>query len=818
MFKKPITFCCNKDIKPIYEYVDEYDYFNPIKKFSREYNINFKVDDSKDYIKQKKILPQTKENDDVINHYIKSSKDISIILVYPTALKYPKMVDKILDELKINGNIYYIKKIPFNFIMTYNLIYQLYYDEKRMKHLRDINYKCNRVGFDYDSKTTKDIMIIVYHHKNKKMPISGNSSEFKNYLRNFFLQEDIKITKYQPDDDKYPRLYDYIHIGNNDSQSYTYSGIFFNSNSIRFLNKQYSWKIYNWKRSINKFNILKDLLYNYSQKEVESLMVISSGVLFSHGIREMNDIDALMIKSTIEPKVIEAINKDKIIDISYPGTSEYNKDWENVLNERAISFGAKNYIELIVDPKYHYYFMGIKFLRLKYEVMTRLKRNRPAQITDLIVMRQMYDFSYKLSIPKTKTMFDKKKNKDVTTEVNEKTVLSTIKWYLETRYFIYLTTEQIKDWILNYGSQNKDNMLGGKYILPIKYASIIKDVSDDKYIFSTKDNILKMGYIPNVIIYGDNYPFLYPSEQFNIDKRYCSENNFKNKEIKVRKSLSVMTFNVHNFVSRCNMGNTNFRPSFNPYKKSRDIKEFIKFFKKYSPTVICLQEVAPVLNKSINENITDYEFIREKFNFNYLNKLMHEIGYKYKVIGNSKNGNRMKKEEPNYFFLANAVYSKVPIVEHKIIQFDFIDRNFIDIIIEYNGKKINIINLHFEYFNDESLKFPEIKDVVLKQFEIISEYLKIIKNRNIIICGDFNINLFEKILFNKRYLQNYQKKVDLITKNFKNTSKINIPTNFTQKTVTDYILVSKISKVKTLFTRVIKNSLSDHYPVLAYFK
>lgn len=818
MFKKPITFCCNNNIKPIYDYVDEYDYFTPILKFSKEYDIDFKIKNNIDYTKNKEILPQSSINDNVIHHYIKSSKDISTILLYPSALKHPKIVDIIINELKNNGNIYYIKKIPFNYIMAYNLIYQLYYNEKRMKSLFNINYKCNRIGFDYNNNKMEDIMIIIYHHKNKDKPISGNSSEFKNYLRDFFFQQDIITTKYKPDDENYPKLYDYIHIGNDDSQSYDYAGIFFNDNSIRFLNKQYSWRIHNWKTSITKFNMVKELLYNYTQKEVESLMVISSGVLFSYGIREMNDIDALMVKSSIDPKTIDIINtKNKdIIDISYPGTTEYNDEWDKVLNERAVGFGAKNYMELIMNPKYHYYFMGIKFLRLKYEVITRLKRNRPAQITDLIVMRQMYDFDYKLTIPTTKTMFDKKLNKDVTINVKEKDVLSTIKWYLETRYFIYLTVEQVKDWLLNYRfiKNNNIDMMGGKNDNSSKYFININDLSEDKYIYPTKENIIMMGYLPNIIIYGDNYPFLYPSEKFNINDKLCIENL---KDIKVDNKFSVMSFNVHNFISRCNMGNVNFKESINPYNKPRNIKRFKELFKKYNPTIICLQEVVPILNKSIEENITDYDIIRKEFNFEYLNKLMSDIGYKYKVIANTKNGGRMKNEEPNYFFLANAIYSKIPIIKHNIVQFSFIDRNFIDIVVKYKDRNINIINLHFEFFNDKSINYPEIDDIVLKQFEILSDYIDN-NNRNTIICGDFNINLFNKLENNKRYKENYQKKVNIITKYFKNTSKINLTTNFIQNTTTDYILINKIAKIRPFFTQVIKSNLSDHYPIITYFK
>jgi len=829
MFKKPIKFCCPTDIKPINDYVDEYDYGTPIKRFSKEQDFDFKLESNLDYDEIKKnrlILPQSKQNDIIMNYYIKSSKDISIILIYPSALKHKKKLELVINELKSNGNIYYMKTIELDFIMCYNLIYQLYYNEYRMKDVYNINYKCNRIGFEYEQVGKKELMVIVYHHKNKQNQISGNSSEFKNYLRNFFLEEDIKTTKYSPDDDNYPRLYDYLHIGNNDSQSYDYAGILFNENSIKFLSKQYSWKIHKWIQSINKFNTIKEFLYKYSQKEIECFLIMSSGVLFSHGIREMNDVDALMTKTIISSELINKMNKEneKVFDISYPGVST---EWDNELNARAKSIGANNFIELILNPKYHYYFMGIKFLRLKYEVITRFKRGRPAQLTDLIVMRQMYNFKYDLEIPKTKTEYNKELKKDITKNLSETELLNTVKFYLDSRYKIKLNINQIKEWILNFKPDKTDstesdsdikyekNKKGGS-IFSNKYVDSNIDISNEKYVYPQIDEIIKMGYLPNVIIYGDNYPFLYPAENYNDDYKMCELNL---KDININNRLSVMSFNVHNFISRCNQGNAPvFSKRINPFDKPRDINKFIELFKKYSPTVLCLQEVVPILNQPINEKlITDFKFIRNNFNFEYLNKLMESIGYKYKIIANTKKGNRLKGEEPKYFFLSNAIYSKVPILNHNIIQFKFTDRNFIDIEIEYNKMKINIINLHFEYFNGVSLNVPEIKDITLMQYNILNEYVNKLNNKNIILCGDFNINLFEQIQNNKRYNINYSDKVKLITEYFNNTSKINIPTNFIQNTTTDYILFSKTSKIKPFLTQILKTNISDHYPVISYF-
>jgi hypothetical protein len=141
-------------------------------------------------------------------------------------------------------------------------------------------------------------------------------------------------------------------------------------------------------------NRLKKILYKYSMNELDNTIIFSSAILFTHGLRENNDLDVIMLRSeNITDNEIEIINntsKDKL-DISYEG--KFNKEWEDELNNRAIMFGAEDYKELILNPHYHYYFMGLKFLRLKYDIITRIKRNRPAQITDLLILRQNYNWN-----------------------------------------------------------------------------------------------------------------------------------------------------------------------------------------------------------------------------------------------------------------------------------------------------------------------------------------------------------------------------------------------------------------------------------------
>jgi len=234
-----LKWCCTKQIKPMYYDIKYKDYFEPIKKYSKE---NDNIFD--DIIKKQHI------NDTVIQYYIKSSTNISIIIVYPNALKDIKLVEKLIKTLEDNGDIHYIKDIEIDYFMAYNILYQLYSTEERMKNNSSIQYKIGRLGFinnntvyTIKNNTVYTIKIIVYTLTNNRKQINGKSAKFKMELRDIFLQEEIKTTKYTPEQDEYPRGYDYLHISDNNNQSYEYAGMFFHNNSLKFLKRQKTWRL-----------------------------------------------------------------------------------------------------------------------------------------------------------------------------------------------------------------------------------------------------------------------------------------------------------------------------------------------------------------------------------------------------------------------------------------------------------------------------------------------------------------------------------------------------------------------------------------------
>ncbi len=830
-----MNWCCEKEIKPLYDNIKYKDYFKPIEQFSKENNNIFS-----------KIIKKKIVNDLVIQYYIKSTKDISFIILYPSALKYEDLTNKLIKKLEENGDIHYIKNLEINYYMAYNLIYQLYASEKRMKKNSDINYKINRLGFNINNKIN-NIKIIVYTLTNKERKINGQSSEFKMELRNIFLQKDIQITQYKNSDDRYPRGYDYLHINDNNNQAYEYASIFFNRNSLRFLKKQKSWKLLENVKTIKNINAIKQFMYNYSQNELEKLLIFSSGVLFAYGIREANDIDCILLETNqIKPEIIDQL-KNPNFDISYKNTKEWNENWENELNSRAVLFGAKNYNDLVINPKFYFYFMGIKFLKLKLDLLLRIKRGRPAQLTDLLVIRQMFNYTYTLQIPKTTTNYDEIAKKDIIIYVNKNKYLSIMQFYLKTRYYIDLLPEQIEKWlnndiILNNKKTNKinnektnktnnketnkiNNEINNEKLNKVFYK--IQDIADNKIIYPSQEELITLGYSPKIIIYSSNKPYLYPGEDFNfISTTILCNNKIKNSIKPKNNCLRIISFNLHNLISRCNQGNAPlFGNALNPFEKPRDINRWLTLFKELNADVLCLQELVPITNKNIKKNITDLEIIRNKFNFNYFNEQMENLGYKYKVIGPTNNGHFYETEQRDYYFLSNGIYSKIELIDPQIYQYKYLNRNIITATVKYNNKDIQIFNTHLEYYEDNNIILNNILSLnnsgsiqTKEQFKHLYELIEFYKNTtpNIIVCGDINLNLYKNSNNNYRY-KNWEEKTKLFRENFINTTFKTLITNFSQNDQTDFIIYHNKSNLKTTYSYIVFTNISDHYIVLADF-
>jgi endonuclease/exonuclease/phosphatase family metal-dependent hydrolase len=311
----------------------------------------------------------------------------------------------------------------------------------------------------------------------------------------------------------------------------------------------------------------------------------------------------------------------------------------------------------------------------------------------------------------------------------------------------------------------------------------------------SEEEIKKYGYTHIEKIPSYSEPKLYPSE----NKINCPSGKIK--KVKLEKGyIRLMSFNVHNFTSICTED-----------KLKKNIKKFIDFFKKTEVDILLLQEVVPISKTPVFEAHDTYP------NFDYIKNEFNKIGMKYSKICNNMRDGLKLSESKGYYYLANAIFSKIPF-DGECYQ---LPMNRGIIIAKFNN--LTVVNVHGEYWNDDLINhiIPEKfnKDLIKYQWDLIEKKLKGIKN--LIIAGDFNLpyKIWDSPQFYRLRYKNIKERMRWIRENFIDMLSERYPienrnTNLSQNLATDFIMVSKeAKKIKYINPIIYDSNLSDHLPL-----
>ncbi len=360
----------------------------------------------------------------------------------------------------------------------------------------------------------------------------------------------------------------------------------------------------------------------------------------------------------------------------------------------------------------------------------------------------------------------------------------------------------------------------------ISYLDFVIPLENDAHknvVYPELNKIKKYGYTGYHTMFKNNTKYLYNAEDL-----FCllkNDHKYYNQYFKLEdlKGLKVMTWNIHNWVQIC---------SNDELSKKRKVKEFIEYMDKYKPDIICIQEIVPNNGIEINKNIFNENNLK-KLNFEYIIKLFESYGYKYNVIANANiDATHKKDDSTNYFYLGNAIFSKIVIEKYYIFGIPY-NRNIIIIKILYKSKPVYIVNVHMEYIRAELKETYSKYELYLKllkeekenafqlNMNILLKLLSKIKTNNIIVCGDFNHSYFGKY---KLLRLNLAKKVFIPFMGlYKDTTMypkiFNRVTNLKsrQNLTTDFIFLNKKSNLYIEKSYVLYSDLSDHYPVYTSF-
>jgi len=320
-----------------------------------------------EYIRNKNLkkLNQSEMSDKIINEYIKCRPNIKVIILYPSI--------EDIKKLESYGTICYIKELKMTYKMMYNLLYQIYATTDKMKTDYEIAGTLKELNLTEDTT----IKIIVFE-KEKEIE-----------LENFF-ETNVRINKTFND-------------------AIDFANIFFNINSINFLEKQNCREFLDFKKNQSDLLILKKKLYNLSIVEQYKFLITSGTILSIYGVRKFKDID---MYATDDININS--NNYKSLFGPYDIISVLDKEswsvWEDEIKSRLKLFTKyDSFNEFIVDPKNSFYFCGLKFLRLKYVIPFRALyiRKNPARMIDLIMLKKLLNLNFLLSFELKKDIDDK---------------------------------------------------------------------------------------------------------------------------------------------------------------------------------------------------------------------------------------------------------------------------------------------------------------------------------------------------------------------------------------------------------------------------
>ncbi len=355
---------------------------------------------------------------------------------------------QIFDFLFKNGNIYHIKHITMTDNAAKALIYQLYADTKLYNDIESIEKK---VYNDLEWKKSKVITVVVYE------PIEMSAEIVR-----------IKVSK------KLGKDPGYAHINTEYYQTIEHGRIYFCQNSLRFLEEQLLEKHING--SLRRSRILiatfkNWMIHKVRQKYWDRFMFIGSAILFSYGLRNITDLDVYIdnedndLPKTISKNLIDDNKKLYYVEASVKYTESWKPHWNTWSTEWAKLFGAKNFRSVVFNQKYHYYYMGLKFIILNAEVQRRLVRQRPRSYCDLIKINQYLHHNIVLPpLPDKIVKYmpienwkEELKPEDGDVEVLENSgevkyyipldkdrYYSVMQWFMKTRYQDEMEVEEIK--------------------------------------------------------------------------------------------------------------------------------------------------------------------------------------------------------------------------------------------------------------------------------------------------------------------------------------------------------------------------------------
>ncbi len=389
--------------------------------------------------------------DEIMLYYLKTRKDLRTIVLWP-ACDWDKDKDRLrqtFNMLNTNGRIFYTKRFMLNYNEACALMFALYVNTDINKTYRNVEYNTGLKGWA-KTKPYEKRPILVFFYEYTSGPqahIAGNQAYFKMQLRDIWKHDKI-------------RLYDILHISDFFSEALDNCHMFLNRNSMRMLSSQ---NIDRFIKLMNQelytmINLLKSVIYTrFGLLDINRFNIISSFGLFILGLRRPSDIDGHMLgefgecttefrSKFLEYFTVQGKSFIPFVDLVMPGAPNYQEYMRTFFDKIALIFGAPDHREIILNPRYHQYFYGIKMPIIPIDIVKRIFRFRPKALSDIISIDRILKYRVRLPSIPDKIEFYYRAN------INPGYIKKTIRNYLNMEYNIKLSTEEIDRYFTKYDS------------------------------------------------------------------------------------------------------------------------------------------------------------------------------------------------------------------------------------------------------------------------------------------------------------------------------------------------------------------------------
>ena len=268
--------------------------------------------------------------------FIEYAENVYIALVWPTAIGNE-------DEIAMTiPNIVYQKDVHLNINGAHNLLSQIYRGENWIGSTEN-NFKGVRDKLAECFKSENPVRVIAFQAENLSAVL-----QIKEKIRDMF-----SVGKHS------------IHISDTKKEAIDISRLLFNNNSIHFLNYAKPNTYTTVHRQVDQFKNFIQL----NKINPKGVLIDSSMILSLYGLREAKDIDYFALDN-------------KQIEHTCNGISMHDED---LIHHKL----DKN--ELILNPKYYFYFNDIKFISFNQLYIMKKRRAEPKDLNDCNIMEALIE-------------------------------------------------------------------------------------------------------------------------------------------------------------------------------------------------------------------------------------------------------------------------------------------------------------------------------------------------------------------------------------------------------------------------------------------